>query len=178
MGGAFTTEIIYEVIKINQIVREVQEELKERIYAPQQISNVIHYFIGDDDREVFLVICLSSVNNIVAVHRCHIGSLNSTTVSPRDVFKAAILNNANGIIVSHNHPSTHLYPSEEDIFVTKALMKAGKILEIPLLDHIIINSNGDYFSFKEEGFLLKDRVIRKSPRPTTVINPVFKKIHK
>jgi DNA repair protein RadC len=148
--------------------------LKERIYTPFQIINLIHYFIGDDDREVFLVICLSSVNNIVAVHRCHIGSLNSTIMSPRDVFKAAILNNANAIIVSHNHPSTHLYPSEEDFSVTKALMKAGKILEIPLLDHIIINSNGDYLSFKEEGFLLKDRVIRKSPRPTTVINPVFK----
>ncbi|WP_353961060.1 JAB domain-containing protein [Neobacillus sp. CF12] len=134
-----------------------------------------HFFVGDDDREVFLVICLNTANNIVAVHRCHIGSLNSTIMSPRDVFKAAILNNASAIIVAHNHPSTHLYPSEEDFSVTKTLLKAGKILEIPLLDHFIINSNGDYLSFKEEGFLLKDRVIRKNVRHTTNINPVFKK---
>jgi DNA repair protein RadC len=79
---------------------------------------VVHFFEGDDDREVFLVNCLNSFNNIVAVHRCNIGSLNSTIMFPRDVFKAAILNNANAIIVAHNHPSTNLYPSEEDFSVT------------------------------------------------------------
>jgi DNA repair protein RadC len=98
-------------------------------------------------------------------------------MSPRDVFKAAILNNANAIIVAHNHPSTHLYPSEKDFCVTNALLKAGKILEIPLLDHIIINSYGDYLSFKEEGFLLKNRLIRKPIGHTTVVNPVFDNTH-
>ncbi|PAE37547.1 JAB domain-containing protein [Bacillus sp. 7884-1] len=168
-------EKIYEVIKIKQIVKEIDEELIDRVYGPFEVNKAAHYLIGDDDREVFLVICLNTFHNIIAVHRCHIGSLSATIMSPRDVFKAGILNNASAIIVAHNHPSTHLLPSEKDFEVTKTLLKAGNILEIPLLDHIIINSNGDYLSFKEEGFLNKNRVVRKRVNPSTKINPVFTK---
>jgi DNA repair protein RadC len=70
------------------------------------------------------------------------------------VFKACILNNASSVILAHNHPSMNLQPSLTDITLTQLLEKAGMILDIPLLDHIIINQKGNYFSFKESGYLI------------------------
>src|SRR5690606_31308837 len=108
----------------------------QTIRSPQDASKVAVQFIGDDDREVFLVMCLNTKNHIVGVHRCHVGSLNASIVHPRDVFKSAILNNSASIIVAHQHPSYDPYPSREDIEVTRRLVKAGKILGIEVLDHL------------------------------------------
>jgi DNA repair protein RadC len=146
-------EPIYEITKIKQVTVEIQNELKQRLLEPTDVVQIAHYFIGDDDREIFLVICLNSHHKVIAVHRCHIGSLTSTIVSSREVFKACILNNASSVILAHNHPSMNLQPSPADITLTQLLMKAGMILDIPLLDHIIINQKGNYFSFKDSGYL-------------------------
>lgn len=162
-------EKIYEVIKIKQVVKEIQNELIEVIGSPLAASRIAHYFIGDDDREVFLVLCLNTNQNVIAVHRCHIGSLDGTLISPREVFKACILNNARKVIVAHNHPSTKLNPSPEDLEITQILLKAGKILDIPLQDHIIINAIGDYFSFREEGFISRRRLINKNDAKLNLI---------
>lgn len=161
-------DTIYEIVKIKQIVGEMQNNLKDVIYAPTDVIRIAKYLIGDDDREIFLVLCLNTAQNVIAVHRCHIGSLDSTIMSPREVFKACILNNARSIIVAHNHPSTNLYPSDNDYVVTKTLQNAGKLLDIPLLDHIIITSGG-YLSFKEEGLLRNDRVVRMRRKNITRI---------
>ncbi|MBW4886305.1 MAG: hypothetical protein KZY76_11795 [Bacillus sp. (in: Bacteria)] len=67
----------------------------------------------------FLLCVLNTKNNVVAVHRCHIGSLNSSIVHPREVYKSAILNNAASVILAHQHPSGDIKPSMEDINVTK-----------------------------------------------------------
>ena len=80
------------------------------------------------------------------------GSLSASIVHPREVYKAAILHNAASIILAHNHPSGSPSPSREDIAVTERILKAGKILDIPLLDHVII---GDprFVSLKEKGII-------------------------
>jgi hypothetical protein len=83
--------------------------------------------------------CLNTKNRVVAVHRCHVGSLNSSIVTPREVFKSAILNNCVSIIVSHQHPSQNCAPSDEDLAVTRRLVESGKILGIEVLDHLIVN---------------------------------------
>lgn len=70
----------------------------------------------------FLLCVLNTKNNVVAVHRCHIGSLNSSIVHPREVYKSAILNNAANVILAHQHPSGDIKPSMEDINVTKTLV--------------------------------------------------------
>jgi DNA repair protein RadC len=146
-------EPIYEITKIKQVRIEVQNELKQRLLEPTDVVQISNYFIGDDDREIFLVICLNAHHKVIAVNRCHIGSLTSTIVSSREVFKACILNNASSVILAHNHPSMNLQPSLTDINLTQLLVKAGMILDIPLLDHIIINQKGNYFSFKDSGYL-------------------------
>jgi DNA repair protein RadC len=119
--------------------------------SPEDGAKVVANFIGDEDREVFFVMCLNTKNRVVAVHHCHVGGLNASIVMPREVFKSAILNNSASIIVSHQHPSQDITPSREDISVTKRLVEAGKILGIEVLDHLIVNANADYYSMKEKG---------------------------
>jgi DNA repair protein RadC len=147
-------ETIYEVVRIKQIIREVTEQKFEtRIASPDDAFKIATHFIGDDDREVFLVMCLNTKNEVTGVHRCHIGSLNSSIVHPREVFKSALMNNSNSIIVAHQHPSAHLTPSSEDIQVTERLVKAGEILGIQVLDSVIVNYKGDGYSLKEKGYM-------------------------
>ena len=88
---------------------------------------------------------------VVAVHRCHVGGLNSSIVVPREVFKSAILNNSCSIIVSHQHPSQDVSPSREDFEVTTRLAECGKILGIEVLDHVIVNAKAQLYSMKEKG---------------------------
>jgi DNA repair protein RadC len=96
-------ETIYEVVRIKQVIKEVEASEKFVIRSPQDAADVAAQFIGDDDREVFFVMCLNTKNQVVAVHRCHVGGLNASIVMPREVFKSAILNNSASIIVSHQH---------------------------------------------------------------------------
>lgn len=154
-------ETIYEVIRIKQEIKDVQKKLEKYVSCPSDVNKVASYYIGEEDREVFLVICLNIKKNIIAIHRSHIGTLNNAPVSPREVFKACILNNAKSIVIAHNHPSTNVMPSEEDFEVTKVIQQAGNFLDIPLLDSLIVNGKGEYFSFKQEGYLLEDRVVKR-----------------
>lgn len=142
-------ETVYEVVRIKQVIQEIEPDEKYQIRSPEDAAAVAAEFIGDEDREVFLVMCLSIKNQVVAVHRCHVGSLNSSIVAPREVFKAAILNNSGSIIVSHQHPSQDVTPSPEDIEVTKRLAECGEYLGIEVLDHIIVNAKAEFCSLKE-----------------------------
>lgn len=145
-------EKIFEVVRIKQVVKEF-ENLKT-IRSPQDVARLAFDLIGEEDREVFLVMCLNTKNNVIAVHRAHIGSINASIVHPRDVYKSAILNNSASIIVAHNHPSSNPLESPEDVEVTKRLLEAGSILGIELLDHLIVTPNEHkYVSLKEKGYL-------------------------
>lgn len=97
-------ETIYEIQRIKQVVTEVEVQRKI-IRSPEDGVDLARGFIGDEDREVFFVVCLNTKNEVVAVHRAHVGSLNASIAHPREIFKAAILNNAASIICFHNHPS-------------------------------------------------------------------------
>jgi DNA repair protein RadC len=145
-------EKIYEIQRIKQVRVRVEVEMKT-IRTPDDAARIATQFIGDDDREVFLVMCLNTKNNVVAVHRAHVGALNSSLVNPREVYKSAILNNSASIIVAHQHPSSEISPSREDINVTERLAEAGKILSIELLDHLIVNDTGEFTSLKEKGYI-------------------------
>ncbi|QWC25111.1 DNA repair protein RadC (plasmid) [Bacillus haikouensis] len=144
---------VYEIQRIKQIIQEVEAGEQYIVRSPEDGAKVAATFIGDEDREVFFVMCLNTKNRIVAVHRCHVGGLNASIVMPREVFKSAILNNCASIIVSHQHPSQDVTPSREDIDVTKRLVEAGKILGIEVLDHLIVNASADYYSLKEKGYI-------------------------
>ena len=103
-------------------------------------------------REQFLVVLLNSKNKVIGTEVISEGSLTGSVVHPREVFQPAILQHAAAIVVAHNHPSGDPHPSSEDREITRMLVEAGKILKLPVLDHLIIG-DGTYYSFQEEGAL-------------------------
>lgn len=139
-----------DIVKI-QMVKERSLLYKNRtVHSPQNGFDLMKQFLGDVDREHFIVMCLDTKNQPTSLNICHIGSLNSSLVHPREVFKPAILSNAASIMVGHNHPSGNPEPSEADIMMTKRLEEAGDLMGIRLLDHLIIGED-TYISLKERG---------------------------
>lgn len=106
----------------------------------------------DKDKEQFYTIGLHTTNIPKYVELASVGTIKATLVDARSVFRQSIHLNAVGIILAHNHPSGNFNPSETDIQLTKNLVAAGKLLEIPILDHIIVTTVW-YYSFADEGML-------------------------
>lgn len=100
-------------------------------------------------QEYFMILHLDSKNRIIKNETVSIGTLNSSLIHPREVFKSAIKESANSIILVHNHPSGDPTPSEEDEQITERLFDAGELLNIKVLDHVIIGTE-KYYSFKEK----------------------------
>ena len=136
-------ESIFEVVRIKQEIKESSAPFEMySIRCPEDAQKLACSYIADEDREVLLVMMLNTKNQVIGLHRAHVGSLNASVVHPREVMKSAIINNAASIIVSHQHPSGDPTPSREDIEVTTRLAEAGKILGIALLDHVIVTYTG------------------------------------
>ncbi len=110
------------------------------------------HLIKNEKRELFLTLLLNVRNQIISIEIISVGILTATLVHPREVFAPAIQKKANSIIVMHNHPSTCLKPSTEDLEITKQLKDASQVIGIPLVDHLIITEN-NYFSFRESGLI-------------------------
>lgn len=128
---------------------ELQELPKKKITSPSQFFELFQPIFIEQPCEIFLVAWLSSSNRIIGFEKITQGTLNTSVVDPRAVFKGAIVANAAAIIVAHNHPSYNPEPSSEDITITEKLVECGKILEVPVFDHIIFA--GDQFtSFVEK----------------------------
>lgn len=103
--------------------------------------------------EEFWVAMLDIKNRVIGMHRVSTGSLSTSLVHPREVFKPAILMNAAAVVVAHNHPSGEPVPSREDREITGRLAECGKMLGIPVMDHVVLGVGGSMFSFSEAGLL-------------------------
>lgn len=125
----------------------------EEMNTPQAAVRAAGKFLEVMDREFFCVINMQSDMKPVNLNVVSIGTLGNAMIHPREVYKSAILSNAACIMLIHNHPSGNLMPSREDIDVTERLQKAGAIIGIPVIDHIITGQNGHYFSFREQSML-------------------------
>lgn len=108
---------------------------------------------NDQNKEHFWGIYFNSRNIIKKIELISLGCLNASIVHPRETFRPAIDCNSASLIIAHNHPSRNTEPSEDDINITNRLKKAGEILGIELLDHLIITLDGNYYSFKEKNIL-------------------------
>ena len=122
-----------------------------RISAPQDIYPALLEFVSKR-QEHFIVVTLNGSHAVINVRVVSIGLVNRTVVHPREIFYPAVQDNAVSIIVAHNHPSGNLEPSKEVIEITDKVKKAGEIMGIQLLDHLIISKNG-LFSLSEAGKL-------------------------
>lgn len=121
----------------------------KKVTSPQEIADVFIPLLRDDNKEKFIVVCLNSSNKIIKHEIISIGNLNSSVVHPREIFKVAIDCASASIILIHNHPSGNPEPSNEDIRITKKIVDSGKILDIPVFDHLII-AGETYTSFVEK----------------------------
>ena len=137
-----------------RLVKEPSLYSDRPIKSSEDVMKVIAKELASYDREVFLVLNLKLNGQVINMNVCSVGTLTNSLVSPRDVFKSAILSNAGAFIAVHNHPSGSLEPSQEDKDITKVLLKAGKILDIRMLDHIIVaGESGEMFSFQRKGLM-------------------------
>lgn len=123
---------------------------KRKISSPNDAYNVGKRFMDGTDREELVVCCLDTKNQPIALNVVSIGTLNSSIVHPREVFKAAILCNSASIILFHNHPSGDPTPSLEDFAATQRIVECGKLIGIELIDHVIIGDDS-FFSMREKG---------------------------
>ena len=138
-----------------ELGRRLQRERRERqpvLASPRAVWRHLALELRDGQRERFLVLCLNTRNELVREVTVSVGSLNASIVHPREVFKPALACAAAGLIIAHNHPSGDPAPSREDREVTRVLGEAGRLLDVPLHDHVIIGSDS-YFSFKDSGLL-------------------------
>lgn len=106
------------------------------------------------DREQMLCLHLNTKHWPIGRQLIGIGTLDSTLIHPREVFKAALLSNAAAILLVHNHPSGDPTPSRDDDEITQMVVRAGAILGVKLLDHVIVAADGKYYSYQEEQPLL------------------------
>lgn len=121
---------------------------QKKITSPADVAEIFIPLLRDEIKEQFIVVCLNSSNKIIKYERISQGNLNSSVVHPREIFKSAVENNSASIILIHNHPSENPEPSNEDISITKKIVEAGKMMDIPVFDHVIIAGNS-YTSFVE-----------------------------
>jgi DNA repair protein RadC len=126
-----------------------------RTYPAFTSSAAVHEMfrsLGSLDRELFLSLLLDTKQRLTGVSLVSVGTLDASLVHPREVYKPAIVGNAAAVICVHNHPSGDPNPSKEDHEITRRLAEAGRVLGIPLLDHLVIGADG-YASFKDRGWV-------------------------
>lgn len=124
------------------------------VSSPSKVAEIMNDIFELDERaeEYFYILCLNTKNQITSISEVSHGTINASLVRPAEVFKRALMANANSLILVHNHPSGMTSPSKEDRDITKRLQEGGELLALRVLDHVIIGHN-DYFSFKEHGMI-------------------------
>jgi len=125
---------------------------REPIRCPADLFVNYRFMFDDETVEKFVVFALNSGNVVQVAETISTGLLNTSLTHPREVFRYAVVNSAASIILAHNHPSGNPEPSQEDIHITKQLTEAGRILGIPVHDHIIFTKGG-FISFAERELL-------------------------
>jgi DNA repair protein RadC len=125
-------------------------EERPAIHSPADAANLVQYEMSALEQEELRVILLDTRNRVLAVETIYRGSLNSSQVRVGEVFRTAIRRNSANLIVVHNHPSGDPTPSPDDVAVTRAIIQAGKLLDVEVLDHVVIG-RGRFISLKERG---------------------------
>ncbi|WOV88733.1 DNA repair protein RadC [Sporosarcina oncorhynchi] len=144
-----------QILAAAEMGKRIYRKHSEGKYVIRSPEDAAAYLMTDMTsllQEHFVVIFLNVKNEVLHKHTVFIGSLNSSIVHPREIFREAVKRSAASIIVAHNHPSGNPAPSPEDIEVTKRLVEAGSIIGIDLLDHIIIGDH-KFLSLKEKGYM-------------------------
>jgi DNA repair protein RadC len=143
---------IKAAVELGKRLSCMSQGLRPTVRSPQDVCSLVMEEMCYLDREHFRVVILNTKNQVLAVETISVGSLNSSLVHPREVFKPAVLKSAAAVILLHNHPSGDATPSSEDLEITRRLAEAGKLIGIEVLDHIIIGDHV-FTSLKEKAVI-------------------------
>lgn len=141
---------IKAAIEVGRRIAIATPEEKPTVQSPEDAAGLLLYEMSGLEREQLRVLCLDTRNQLQKVSEVYKGSLNSSWIRIAEVFRDAVRINAAAVIIAHNHPSGDPTPSPEDVAVTKAIVEAGKLLDIEVLDHLVIGQ-GRYVSMKAKG---------------------------
>jgi len=133
---------IKAAIEVGARIAKKQPEERGLITSPQDVADHVQYKMANLEQEELWVLLLDSRNHHVRTEQLYRGSLNSSSVRLAEVFKSGIRHNAAALIIVHNHPSGDPSPSAEDVHLTRMLIESGKMLEMPVLDHVIVGARG------------------------------------
>lgn len=139
---------IKAAIELGNRLRLEKPEDRPTINSPSDAAALVQYEMSGLEQEELRVILLNTRNHVLGISKVYRGSLNSSQVRVGELFKTAIRRNAAAIIVVHNHPSGDPTPSPDDIALTRAVVEAGRLLDIEILDHLVIGQ-GRWISLKE-----------------------------
>ena len=127
-------------------------ELTKIITSQEAYECLKPIFPSLDYREYFYILCLNRNNKVLGYCQISMGGLSGTVIDVRIIMQVALKSNSSCLILAHNHPSGNLTPSDADIEITRKIRDAGKCLDIPVLDHLILSSES-YYSFADEGMM-------------------------
>jgi DNA repair protein RadC len=142
IGPAKATQIKAAVEFSRRLEAMASEKPQPVLKSPEDVAAKVRSQLKGKKKEHFLALCLDTRNRLINLKLVSMGSLDTSVVHPREVFKEAISSYAASVIFAHNHPSGDPEPSKEDIELTKRLAKAGEVLGIDVLDHIIVCDEG------------------------------------
>ena len=148
MMGALQEKIYKDELKNQKLIKDDKNKISDK----EVLLSFLRNKIGYEDVEKFYVIYLSSSNEVLAFEESSSGTLDRSSIYPREIYKRVIMENAKSIIIAHNHPSGNTCPSKCDIDITNEIAKGLKNFGALLLEHIIITRDS-YFSFLEEGLI-------------------------
>ena len=151
IGDAKAISIV-AALELGRRRKETEAVKREKITTSSDVFNIMKSSLADLPHEEFWLLILNRAHQVIRKELISRGGVAGTVVDTKIIFKTAVEHYASSIIICHNHPSGNLKPSEADIKITKSIKEAGKIMEIPLLDHLII-TDGGFYSFGDEGTL-------------------------
>lgn len=153
MGQAKTAQL-KAALELGRRLASTQPEERAVVRSPQDVANLVMADMGFLDREQLRVVLLNTKNQVISIPEVYKGSVSTSLIRTSEIFRDAIRENCPAIIVVHNHPSGDPTPSPEDIQVTEQIVKAGQVLDIEVLDHLIIGQQR-FVSLKERGIAFK-----------------------
>ncbi|MCW3104598.1 MAG: hypothetical protein JWO09_3038 [Bacteroidetes bacterium] len=151
IGEAKAVSIV-AALELGRRRKETETVKREKITTSKDAYEAMKPKMVDLPHEEFWLVLLNRANGIIKKELISRGGVAGTVVDTKIIFKCAVEHYASSIIICHNHPSGNLKPSEADIKITKGIKEAGKIMEIPLIDHLIMTDAG-YYSFADEGLI-------------------------
>lgn len=143
--------IILAAVELGRRIGQVRNPGRPVVSSPADVDRLLRGRIANLDRENFVAVLLNTKNEVIESPLISVGTLSSSLVHPREVFKPAVRASAASVVLAHNHPSGKVEPSREDREVTRRLVGAAEILGIEVLDHVIVGDG--HFSMKEHGVL-------------------------